>query len=175
MLLAKFLSSLCPSCPRKESGSMFACHLRCPVNAVLSPCPSGPPSTFGYTGLGHLSRRTCGLRRFFFLWAPVSISSPLIFFECAEALWKCCRWVTSTWRSGPPWITTKNVSSLNHDELGQGPRQLTQAWTSPENFHYRERIVAWISRAHYKSLAKWNRILLFLPSLLLNGTMLPDP
>lgn len=53
---------------------------------------------------------------------------------------------------------------------GQGPRQLTQAWMSPEGFHYRERIVAWINRALYKSLG----IELFLSSLLLNGTMLPS-
>lgn len=168
MLLAKFLGSSCPSCPRKESGSMFACHLRCPATAVLS----GPMSTFGHTDLRHWSRRTCRLGRVF----PLGTSlSPLIFFECAEALWKCCRWVSSTWRSGPPQITTKNTSSLNHDVLGQGPRQLTQAWMSPEDFHYGERIVAWTNRARYKWLAKWNRALLFLPSFLLNGTMLPDP
>lgn len=36
MLLAKFLSSSGPSCPRKESGSMFACHLGCPAPRSLS-------------------------------------------------------------------------------------------------------------------------------------------
>lgn len=65
--------------------------------------------------------------------------------------------------SSEPWGAWPRTKAINTN--------LNVPWGLPLQ---RENL-AWINRALYKSLAKWNRILLFLPSLLLNGTMLPSP
>lgn len=151
MLLAEFLSSLCPSC----WGRRGEAHLPGTWDAQPPLSPQAHRAPLG-TRTWVIRVEGRGLGRFFSLSTGLDPQPIQRILMCRSPL-KCCRWGTSTGRFGPPGITTKNVSSLNHDELGQGPRQLTQAWMSPENFHYRERIVAWINRTRYKSLAKWNK------------------
>lgn len=135
--------------PVTQGAHGWVLHIQTP--RAPSPCPSGSTQQL------RLSGGTCGSGGDFsehWAWP----TSPFQEYLNAEPLWeKCSRQVPSTRRYGPPGTATKNLSSLNRGEFGQAPRQLTQAWTPHEDFHYRERLMAWINRTHYKSLAKRNK------------------
>lgn len=66
MLLATFLSSSCPSCPRKESGSMFACHLGCPAPLSSLSLPLRPTERLWAHRLASFEWRDTWIRKVFF-------------------------------------------------------------------------------------------------------------